>query len=69
MALPFEPTLKPQPALSQKSLVALISDKFTNLTDARTGENTRYKMSDAALSAFAVFFMQNPSLASLIAPV
>jgi len=39
----------------------MISDKFANLTDARTGENTRYEVSDAALSAFAMFFMQNPS--------
>jgi len=42
-------------------MVAMISDKFANLTDVRTGENIRYKISDAALSAFAVFFMQNPS--------
>ena len=61
MTLPFEPTLKQQPALSQKSLVSMIRDKFANLTDVRTGDNTRYELSDAALSAFAVFFMQNPS--------
>ncbi|NET40283.1 MAG: ISNCY family transposase, partial [Cyanothece sp. SIO1E1] len=31
------------------------------LPDRRTGKNTRYGMEDAALSAFSVFFTQNPS--------
>lgn len=61
MAFPFEPIKKSEPALSQKSLVTMIKDKFSNLTDVRTGKNTRYDLSDAALSAFAVFFLQNPS--------
>ena len=61
MALPFEPVVKSTSALSQKSLVAMIRDKFATLTDTRTGENTQYEVSDAALSAFAVFFLQNPS--------
>lgn len=61
MSFPFEPIKTPEPGLSQKSLVAMISDKLDNLTDARTGKNTGYTVSDAALSAFAVFFMQNPS--------
>jgi len=61
MAVPFEPITRPEPALSQKALVAIIKEKFSNLTDARTGKNTRYELSDAALSAFAVFFLQNPS--------
>jgi len=59
MAIPFGEKL--EPALSQKSLVAMIKDKFANLTDERTGKNTQYDISDAALSAFAVFFLQNPS--------
>jgi len=61
MAIPFGETPKPEPALSQKSLVAMIKNKFANLTDERTGKNTQYEISDAALSAFAVFFLQNPS--------
>ena len=61
MAIPFGETPKPEPVLSQKALVAMIKDKFTNLTDERTGKNTQYDVSDAALSAFAVFFLQNPS--------
>jgi hypothetical protein len=61
MAIPFGEIPKPESALSQKSLVAMIKNKFVNLTDARTGKNTQYEISDAALSAFAVFFLQNPS--------
>ena len=61
MASPFESNKISAPSLSQESLVKMISDTFTNLTDKRKGKNTRYELSDAALSAFAVFFMQNPS--------
>ena len=31
------------------------------LPDSRKGSNTQYEMSDAALSAFSIFFMQSPS--------
>jgi hypothetical protein len=34
------------------------------LPDRRTGDNTRYRMADIALSAFAVFFTQCPSFLS-----
>ena len=34
------------------------------LPDPRTGDNTRFKMADIALSAFAVFFTQGPSFLS-----
>ena len=61
MASPFESNKISVPSLSQASLVKMISDTFANLTDKRKGENTRYELSDAALSAFAVFFIQNPS--------
>ena len=61
MASPFESKKKSAPNLNQELLVKMISDTFANLTDKRTGKNTRYDLSDAALSAFAVFFMQNPS--------
>ena len=47
--------------LSQKSLVTMIRERLSGLTDVRTGKNSRYELSDAALSAFAVFFLQNPS--------
>jgi hypothetical protein len=42
-------------------------DEFVNrlksrpLTDQRTGRNTQYTVNDAALAAFAIFFMQSPS--------
>lgn len=61
MAIPFGEKQNHGSTLSQKSLVAMIKNKFANLTDERTGKNTRYSISDAALSAFAVFFLQNPS--------
>jgi hypothetical protein len=61
MSSPYAPLKSPAPALSQKALVGVIKDKFTGLTDVRTGKNTSYEVSDAALSAFAVFFLQNPS--------
>lgn len=61
MASPFESNKISAPSLSQASLVKMISDTFANLTDKRKGKNTRYELSDAALSAFAVFFMQNSS--------
>lgn len=32
-----------------------------DLPDKRTGQNKHYQMSDAALSAFSVFFTQSPS--------
>jgi hypothetical protein len=47
--------------LSQKPLVTMIRERLSGLTDVRTGKNSRYELSDAALSAFAVFFLQNPS--------
>jgi len=34
---------------------------FEGFTDPRRGKNKRYTMTDAALSAFSVFFMQSPS--------
>ena len=47
---------------SQESLVKQISNRMEALPDTRlSGPNTRYKMSDAGLSAFSVFFMQSPS--------
>jgi hypothetical protein len=56
MASPFESNKISAPSLNQASLVKMISDTFANLTDKRKGKNTRYELSDAALSAFAVFF-------------
>lgn len=37
---------------------------FGKLTDHRTGENTRYEIKDAALSAFGIFFTQSSSFLS-----
>lgn len=62
MAALFQPKDNAQSsAFGQEKLVELIRKRFENFPDARTGKNVTYEMSDAALSAFAVFFMQNPS--------
>ena len=61
MAAPFQPSATQTPIINQQTLVRMIRDRFENLTDVRTGKNSKYEMSDAALSAFAVFFLQNPS--------
>jgi hypothetical protein len=47
--------------LSFGALRAILADVFRQLPDQRTGANTQYTVSDAALGAFAVFFMQCPS--------
>lgn len=44
-----------------KRLVESFHSVTGQLPDARTGENTRYSMQDAALGAFSVFFTQSPS--------
>jgi hypothetical protein len=43
------------------SLIRAFQPVFDDLPDHRTGRNVTYSIKDAALSAFAVFFMQAPS--------
>ena len=43
------------------TLMRAFQPVLDRLPDHRTGQNTRYSLKDAALSAFAVFFMQAPS--------
>lgn len=47
--------------LEQEKLINILKYYTKLLPDNRSGQNTQYKISDAALSAFAVFFMQSPS--------
>jgi hypothetical protein len=42
-------------------LVTEIRKRFEGLADHRTGENTRYEIKDAAVSAFGIFFTQSSS--------
>jgi hypothetical protein len=50
------------PLLTAGVLIERIRDTFRHLPDARKGgNNQRYTLEDAALSAFAVFFTQSPS--------
>jgi len=48
-------------ALTFSEVVKQLRTTFETLTDRRTGKNSSYTMTDAALSAFSVFFMQSPS--------
>lgn len=43
------------------AIVGFFRQTLESLPDKRTGKNSRYGMEDAALSAFGVFFTQNPS--------
>jgi hypothetical protein len=47
--------------LKTDKLVSELRQVSSRLTDVRTGENGRYEMRDAAMSAFSVFFTQTPS--------
>jgi transposase InsO family protein len=47
--------------LSFGALSAILREAFRQLPDARSGPQKRYTMTDAALAAFSVFFMQCPS--------
>jgi hypothetical protein len=42
-------------------VVELFRETLRGFPDKRTGKNTHYKIEDAALSAFSVFFLQTPS--------
>jgi len=42
-------------------MVTEIRQSFEGLPDQRTGENTRYEIKDAAVSAFGIFFTQSSS--------
>jgi hypothetical protein len=56
------PTPTPTPPVFTTELVASIREALFGLPDHRKGgNNQRYAIGDAALSAFSVFFMQSPS--------
>ncbi len=42
-------------------LIREMQQSFESLPDPRTGENTRYEIKDAAVSAFGIFFTQSRS--------
>ena len=56
MSAPFGPL-----ALTLDDITRQIRGTFDTFTDPRKGKNKKYKMADAGLSAFSVFFMQSPS--------
>jgi len=66
MIYPFIPTPKPfyekkENPFTFDSLVEELRGVISNFPDKRTGTNLHHSMSDIALSAFSLFFTQNPS--------
>jgi hypothetical protein len=47
--------------ITLKDLLDLLRSAIAAFPDTRTGENRKYELEEIALSAFSVFFMQNPS--------
>ncbi|MGC9521897.1 MAG: hypothetical protein ACP5HG_08455 [Anaerolineae bacterium] len=47
--------------LKFKKLLAPVRQALDRLPEHRSGKNTRYSLTEAGLSAFAVFYMQSPS--------
>lgn len=56
MSAPFGPIV-----LTLDDITRQMRSVFEGFTDPRKGKNTIYSLTDAALSAFSVFFMQSPS--------
>jgi len=56
MSVPFGPFI-----LTLDDMTKRMRSTFEGFTDPRQGKNTTYTLVDAALSAFAVFFLQSPS--------
>jgi len=50
--------------LTFDNMVKYLRDTIVNFPDKRTGQNTRYRLEDAALGAFSVFFTQSSSFLS-----
>lgn len=66
MSYPFIPTKQPffvkkDNPFTFDSLIAELRKVIPNFHDKRTGSNTLYSMEDFVLSAFSLFFTQNPS--------
>lgn len=54
--------MRPPKHLTLEAMIALLGRTFEQLPDARDPERLRYPMRDAAMSAFACFFFQEPAL-------
>jgi hypothetical protein len=66
MSYPFIPTPKPfyesiSNPFTFDSLVKELCSVISNFPDKRTGTNLHHIMPDIVLSAFSLFFTQNPS--------
>ena len=44
-----------------EDLRAMLQQRVDQLPDCRKGRNTQYRLPDAALGAFGIFFTQSPS--------
>lgn len=58
MSFPFQSEWCPS---TFNRLVEIFRSTVEQFPDERTGDNVKYSMADAALSAFSVFFTQSPS--------
>ena len=48
--------------LNESIMIKMLAEKWQNLTDKRKASpNLQYKVSDAALSAVAMYYVQSPS--------
>ena len=56
-----KPSKKKLHLLSFDSMVKCLRSTMADFPDKRTGLNCRYKIEDAALGAFSIFFTQSPS--------
>ena len=66
MSYPFIPAPKPffekiDPPFTFSSLIEELRKVICNFLDKRIGTNIHHNMFDIALSAFSLFFTQNPS--------
>lgn len=50
-----------QANLKFNNLLEIFNSTFEELPDSRKGSNTQYKISDAAMTGFSIYYMQSPS--------
>jgi hypothetical protein len=54
--------MRPLKSLTLEAIVALLTAQFSEIADARAGEQLRYSLPATLMSGFAMMFFQHPSL-------
>ena len=54
--------MRPLKSLTLEAIVALLTARFSEIADARAGEQLRYSLPATLMSGFAMMFFQHPSL-------